>query len=77
MNKLSNKQLKEMGDTLRAYEITYANDAEIQAIKEVEGWLNEIAYSLGMYGTTGLLLQGHNNGKFYIIKSRTSAIYKV
>ena len=77
MNKLSNKQLKEMGNTLKAEDITYLKDAKIQAIKKEEGWLNEIAYSLGMYGTTGILLQGHNSGRFYIIKSRTSAIYSV
>ena len=41
----------------------------------VEGWLDTVAYSTGLYGRSGTLYRGHNTGKMYVITSRTSAIY--
>lgn len=60
-----------------AIDITYMDNKEIRKIKESEGWFNEIAWSRGIYGVNGLLLQGNNTKQLYKITARTSSIYSI
>jgi len=61
----------------QAIDITYSKEAEIYAIKKTEGWLTEIAYSMGVYGVNGCVWQGHNTGKLYKMTARTSTFYYI
>ena len=73
--KTTKQELKRFATDFHAIDITYLKDNEIRKIKQNEEYFNEIAYSLGIYGTTGLILQGRKTGKYYAILNRTSAIY--
>lgn len=73
--KTTHKELAQFAKDFHAVDITYLEQEEIQNIKQNEDYFNEIAYSMGMYGTTGLILQGRKTGTYYAILSRTSAIY--
>lgn len=73
---VTKKELKEMGNGL-AIDITYLKDKEIKELRQKEGYFNEIAWSRGMYGVTGLLLQGNNTKQLYKITERTSAIFAI
>lgn len=68
--KTTQKDIKNM----QAIDITYSKEAEI---KEIEGWLTEIAYSAGIYGVNGCVWQGHNTGKLYKMTARTSTFYYI
>lgn len=63
--------------TTKAIDITYMDDKDIKAIKTKEGYFNEIAWSKGIYGVNGLLLQGENTKQLYKITSRSSSIYSI
>ena len=58
-----------------AVDITSANDVVKFKLNIVEGWLEDVGYSSGIYGCNGRLLKGHNSGKLYAITARTSAIF--
>ena len=69
------KEIKKMASRYDVEDITYINFEEAERLRENESYLSEIAYSIGSYGVTGKVLQGHNTGKLYAIASRTSAIF--
>ena len=69
MIKTTKKQLKEMVLSGRAIDVTNANERS----KIPENY-RQIAYSSGVYGCTGMLLQG-KSGQLYAVTDRTSAIY--
>ena len=58
-------------------DLTYKKSDEVKAVREKEGYFDEVAYSVGVYGCNGLLLKGHNTGKMYTITARTQAIYLI
>lgn len=60
-----------------AEDITLADAETIKAIKEREGGLDEIAWSAGLYGLNGYLLQGRESGRLYKITARTGALYLI
>lgn len=69
MIKTTKKQLKQLVVSGRAIDVTNANGRS--AIPER---YSQIAYSCGIYGCTGMLLQGES-GQLYAVTDRTSAIY--
>lgn len=58
-------------------DITHKTHEEIQAIKNKEGYFNEVGYSMGIYGCNGCVLQGHNTLTFYVITARTTALFSI
>jgi len=56
-------------------DITRYSDSDIQALKNEEQFFHRVAYSIGVYGVTGCVLQGHKTGKLYKITSRNSNLF--
>ena len=50
---------------------------EIQEIRQKEEYFNEYAYSTGIYGCNGCILQGHKTLTFYVITKRTTALFSI
>ena len=69
--KTTQKQIKETN----AKDITYMRFEDLQKLKDSELYFKQLAYSAGVYGVNGMLLQGYNTKELYKITSRTSAIY--
>ena len=69
------KDIIAMANRCDVEDITYIKFEDAEALREREGYLSEIAYSVGVYGVTGKILQGFNTGNLYAITSRTSAIF--
>lgn len=75
--KTSKKNLIELGDKLNAIDITYKSFEEMQELIKKEQAFNNIAQAFGIYGINAEIVKGYKTGTFYIIKSRTSAIFMV
>lgn len=75
MMKVTKKSLKELVASGKAVDLTYEGDSKRAELCELEGYLTQIAYSCGIYGCTGKLLQGNRTGQLYAICDRTNAIY--
>ena len=58
-----------------AIDITNHDNAQQAHLEALEGKLDCIAYSHGVYGVNGLLLRGRNSGTLYAITTRSSAIF--
>lgn len=69
------KDIKAMANRCDVEDITYIKFEDAKALREHEGYLSEVAYSVGVYGVTGKVLQGHNTGNLYAITSRTAVIF--
>lgn len=69
MAKMTKKALLSLAKSLNAIDLTYDH-------KVRKGCKNliEVAYSAGMYGCSGCILKDQD-GKFYVIKDRTSALW--
>lgn len=74
---ISRKNLIELGNKLKAIDITYKSFKEIQELTKKEKDFNSIVQSFGVYGINAEIVQGYNTKTFYIIKSRTNAIFMV
>lgn len=70
MTKYTQKQLKELVKSGAAVDVTNASGRG--AILEN---YRQIGYACGVYGCSGMLLQGCESGKLYAVTSRTTAIY--
>lgn len=70
MTKYTQKQLKELVKSGAAVDVT--NACGVEAIPE---YYRQIGYAAGIYGCSGMLLQGIESGKLYAVTSRTTAIY--
>lgn len=75
--KISKKNVIELGNNLKAIDITYKNFEEMQELIKKEQAFNSIAQAFGIYGINAEIVQGYKTKTFYIIKSRTSAIFMV
>lgn len=67
MLKVTQKEIKDFP----AINVTTWNEAKLAELPSVE----EIAYSVGVYGCNGKLLHG-TDGKFYKITSRSTNLFK-
>lgn len=59
----------------KTVDCTHMGTDDYKKIIEEEGWLDEIAYSCGVYGCNGAFFIGHNTGKYYIITERSTALF--
>jgi hypothetical protein len=50
-------------------------DADYRKHYFQEGAFDEIAYSVGTYGRNGLVMKGRTTGTFYVVPSRSSALF--
>lgn len=71
--KVTKKEIK----GFNAIDITYSTQDEIIKLKEREGYFNEIAYSQGLYGCNGCVIQGNNTKQLYKVTSRTSTLLMI
>lgn len=69
------KELKNLVATNAAIDLTYANNEDKHRIEKEEGYLQQIGYSSGMYGCSGLLLKASKSNKLYAVTARTTAIW--
>ena len=69
------KSIKEFANQAGVVDVTYFSNDELDKLSKKEGFFNQIAYSAGIYGVSGAILQGAKSGKFYAITSRTNAIW--
>lgn len=69
------KDIKAMANRYNVENITDISFEDANKLREYEGYFSNIAYSVGVYGVTGKVLQGCNTGKLYAIAGRTSAIF--
>lgn len=77
MLKLTQKQIKEWLNFNGVIDITNMSNKEIQELKQKEEYFNEYAYSTGIYGCNGCILQGHKTLTFYVITKRTTALFSI
>ena len=75
MTKYTQKQLRAMVADGIAENITNADNNVREELEKKEGWLQQIGYSAGVYGSNGMLLQGRNSGTLYAITARTTAVF--
>lgn len=75
--KTSKKELLAYAKQVNAIDINKYSFEEIEALRKSEEYLEEVAYSIGRYGVTAYLCQGHKTKQFYIVPSRSSTLYQV
>jgi hypothetical protein len=75
MTKYTKKQLKDLVSNGVAIDITRGDNEKRTELEKTEGWLRQIGFASGLYGCTGMLLQGNNTKQLYAITDRTNAIY--
>lgn len=75
--KISKKNVIELGNNLKAIDITYKSFEEMQELIKKEQAFNSLAQAFGIYGINAEIVQGYKTKTFYIIKNRTSAIFMV
>lgn len=75
MEKYTQRQIKNLVRTGAAVDVSNADNAERAAIESREGYYTQIGYAEGVYGCSGMLLQGNKTGTLYAVTSRTQAIY--
>ena len=69
MERYTQKQLRSLVASGAAKDVTNANDRKV-----IPESYEQIGYAAGIYGCSGMLLQGES-GQLYAVTSRTSAIY--
>jgi len=70
MEKYTIKQLKSLVNSDAAIDVTYAKKQS-----DIPESYTQVGYVSGIYGCTGMLLQGCDTGKLYAVTGRTTAIY--
>lgn len=75
MNKTRQRDIRELVAHGHAIDITNHDTTKQEQLETLEGRLDCIAYSHGVYGVNGLLLKGRNTGSLYAITTRSTAIF--
>lgn len=75
--KMTKKQVKEWLKFEGVTDITSWSCDQINELRKKEDWFNEVGYSYGVYGVSGCVLQGHKTLNFYVITTRSSALFCV
>lgn len=73
--RFTQKALKTLVASGAAVDVTNHGIEEYEAIKDKEGYLEEIGKSRGVYGMNGGLWKGHNTGTLYACTARSTAIF--
>lgn len=75
MTKYGQRELKTLVRNGAAVDISNHDNNARHELEALEGYLDKVGYSSGVYGLNGGLLKGHNSGKLYAITARTSALF--
>lgn len=75
--KTSKKELLAYSKQVNAIDINKYSFEEIEALRKNEEYLEEVAYSVGIYGINAYLCQGHKTKQYYIIPSRSTTLFQV
>lgn len=75
MKKYKQREIKGFVAMGHAIDITNHDGYMQEQLETLEGKLDCIGYSHGVYGVNGLLLRGRNSGKLYAITTRSSSIF--
>lgn len=75
--KTSKKELLAYASHINAIDINKYSFEEIEALRKNEEYFEEVAYSIGIYGVSAYLCQGHKTKQFYVIPSRSTTLFQV
>lgn len=75
--KTSKKELLAYASSINPIDINKYSFEEIEALRKNEEYFEEVAYSIGIYGVSAYLCQGHKTKQFYIVPSRSSTLFQV
>lgn len=75
--KTSKRELLAYASSINAIDINKYSFEEIEALRKNEEYLEEVAYSVGIYGINAYLCQGHKTKQYYIIPSRSTTLFQV
>lgn len=75
--KTSKKVILEYAERVNAVNINKYNFEEIETLRRNEVFFEEVAYSVGVYGVNAYLFQGYKTKKYYIVPSRSTALFQV
>lgn len=74
---MSKKRLLELASQFDATDITYLDFDKINELRNKENGLETIQITYGTYGMNSGLFKGVKSGKYYVIKSRTTALFQL
>ena len=74
---MSKKRLLEVASLYGATDITYLSFDKINDLRGKENGLETIHISYGVYGMNSGLFKGVKSGKYYVVKSRTTALFQL
>lgn len=72
---ISRKKIIELAENLQAKDITYLSFEELNKLIKDEQAFDYVASSCGTYGVNAKIVRGYNTKTFYVITSRTSAVF--
>ena len=75
--KTSKRELIAYSKQVNAIDINKWSFEEIEALRKNEEYLEEVAYSVGIYGINAYLCQGHKTKKYYVVPSRSTTLFQV
>lgn len=75
--KTSKRELLAYASSINAIDINKYSFEEIEALRKNEEYFEEVAYSIGIYGVSAYLCQGHKTKQFYIVPSRSTTLFQV
>ena len=75
--KTSKRELIEYSKQVNAIDLNEYSFEEIEALRKSEEYLEEVAYSVGIYGINAYLCKGHKTKQFYVVPSRSSTLFQV
>ena len=75
--KTSKKELIEYSKQVNAINLNEYSFEEIEALRKNEEYLEEVAFSVGIYGISAYLCKGHKTKQFYVVPSRSTTLFQV
>lgn len=75
--KTSKKVILEYAERVNATNINKYSFEEIEKLRRNEVFFEEVAYSMGVYGINAYLFRGYKTKKYYIVPSRSTALFQV
>ena len=73
--KTTQKAIRSYLNISGAVNCTRWSDSDYRKHYFQEGAFDEIAYSAGAYGRHGLVMRGRTTGTYYVVPSRSSALF--
>ena len=75
MKKVTQKTIRKYLNEVGAMDCTWWDTDKYNGFREMEGGFDEIARSHGTYGCNGLVMQGRKTKIYYVVPSRSSALF--